>query len=221
MDSNSKIVPENFNINLDEKLKSLPTSPGVYLHKNKNGKIIYIGKAKNLRNRVRSYFQHSRHVDAKTKAMISKIDDFDFIVVDSEAEALILEDTLVKKHKPRYNILLKDDKSYPYIRVTNEEFPRIFSTRKIIKDGSKYFGPYTDVGHMKRILRVLRSVFLLRSCDFNLTKKESIMAKTMEELAPAEKTEQLTEAAKKLTVEDLQSIQEVLRNFFDNNQLTI
>lgn len=154
---------------LQEKLASLTTKPGVYLHKNKHDKIIYIGKAKNLRNRVRSYFQQGRPVDAKTKAMVSHIADFEVIVVDSEAEALILEDTLVKEHKPRYNILLKDDKSFPYVRITKEDFPRVFATRKIIRDGSKYFGPFTDVGHLKRILRALRTIFMLRSCDFNLT----------------------------------------------------
>jgi excinuclease ABC subunit C len=103
--------------------------------------VIYVGKAKNLRNRVRSYFQEAHIVDAKTKVMVSKIASLEVIVVDSEAEALILENTLIKKLKPRYNILLRDDKSFPYIRITNEEYPRIFSTRQQIRDGSKYFGP--------------------------------------------------------------------------------
>ncbi len=174
--SNRDIEFRDLDIKLSEKLKNIPTKPGVYLHKNENGKIIYIGKAKNLRNRVKSYFQQKKPVDAKTKAMVEKIADFDFIVVDSEAEALILEDTLIKKYKPRYNILLKDDKSYPYIRVTKEDYPRIFSTRKIIKDGSKYFGPYTDVGYMKKMLRVLRSIFLIRSCKYNLN-DENILKK--------------------------------------------
>jgi len=156
---------------ISDKLSSLPTSPGVYLHKDKNGKIIYIGKAKNLRNRVRSYFQQGRPADAKTKALVLKIADFEIIVVDSETEALILEDTLVKKHKPKYNILLRDDKSFPYVRVTKEEYPRIFPTRKIIRDGSKYFGPFTDVGHLKRVLRVIRTLFMLRSCDYYLTEE--------------------------------------------------
>ncbi|ROL59335.1 excinuclease ABC subunit C [Bacteroidetes/Chlorobi group bacterium ChocPot_Mid] len=160
---------EDEKIGLNEKLSSVPTNPGVYLHKDKNGKIIYVGKAKNLRNRVRSYFQQGRPMDAKTKALVSKIDDFEVIVVDSEAEAFILEDTLIKKHKPKYNILLRDDKSYPYVRVTKEDYPRLFPTRKLIRDGSRYFGPFTDVGHLKRILRVIRSLFMLRSCDYNLS----------------------------------------------------
>jgi excinuclease ABC subunit C len=164
---NKQRTTENFD--LKEKLKSIPTNPGVYLHKNKTGKIIYIGKAKNLRNRVRSYFQRGRPADAKTKAMITKIADFEVIVVDSEAEALILEDTLVKKYKPKYNILLRDDKSYPYVRVTKEDYPRVFATRKIVRDGSKYYGPFTDVGHLKRVLRAIRTIFMLRSCDYNLT----------------------------------------------------
>ncbi|MFC2130769.1 excinuclease ABC subunit UvrC [Bacteroidota bacterium] len=157
------------NTNLKEKLSSLPTNPGVYLHKNDKGKIIYIGKAKNLRNRVRSYFQQGRPADAKTKAMISKIADFEVIVVDSESEALILEDTLVKKHKPKYNILLRDDKSFPFVRVTKEDFPRVFATRTVIRDGSKYYGPFTDVRHLKRVLRVIRTIFMIRSCDYKLT----------------------------------------------------
>jgi excinuclease ABC subunit C len=155
------------------KIPDLPTNPGVYLYKNSAGKIIYVGKAKNLRNRVRSYFQKGKPADAKTKAMIYNIDDMDFIVTDSEAEALILEDNLIKKNKPRYNILLKDDKTYPYIRVTKELFPRIFSTRKIIRDGSKYIGPFTDAGQMKQLLKTVRTVFKIRSCNLNLT-EESI-----------------------------------------------
>lgn len=151
------------------KIPDLPTNPGVYIYKNSTGKIIYIGKAKNLRNRVRSYFQKGKPADAKTKAMIYNIDDMDFIVTDSEAEALILEDNLIKKNKPKYNIMLKDDKSFPYIRVTKEQFPRIFSTRKVIRDGSKYYGPFTEAGQMKQLLRTIRTVFKIRSCKLNIT----------------------------------------------------
>ncbi len=158
----------SFSEELVQKAASLPAQPGVYLHKNSIGKIIYVGKAKNLRNRVRSYFHQGKPVDAKTKAMVRKIDDFETIVVDSEAEALILEDTLIKKHKPRYNIMLKDDKSYPYVRVTNEAYPRIFSTRRLIRDGSKYIGPFTEVKHLKRLMRMIRTIIPLRSCNFNL-----------------------------------------------------
>ncbi len=156
---------------LKQKLAQVPTKPGVYLHKNSSGTIIYVGKAKNLRNRLRSYFQEGRIVDAKTKAMVSHIDDFDFLVVDTEDEAFILEDNLIKKHKPKYNILLRDDKTYPYIKVTSEEYPKIFPTRKVIKDGSKYFGPYSDVPSMKMMLRIIRSLFYVRSCNLKLTKQ--------------------------------------------------
>ncbi len=156
---------------LKQKLLEVPTKPGVYLHKNASGTIIYVGKAKNLRNRIRSYFQEGRIVDAKTKAMVSHIDDFDFLVVDTEDEAFILEDNLIKKHKPKYNILLRDDKTYPYIKVTNEEFSKILPTRKAIKDGSKYFGPYSEVPSMKMMLRIIRSLFYVRSCNLKLTKQ--------------------------------------------------
>ncbi len=158
----------NFPEELLDKISSVPTNPGIYIYRNSKGTIIYIGKAKNLRNRVRSYFQQGRPVDAKTKAMIGKIADFETIIVDSEAEALILEDTLVKKHKPRYNILLRDDKSYPYVRVTKEDYPRVFPTRYIVRDGSKYFGPFTDVRHLKRVMKVIRSLYRLRSCDYKI-----------------------------------------------------
>ena len=138
---------------LELKLAHLSTKPGVYQFKDKSGGIIYIGKAKSLRNRVRSYFQQSRKVDAKLSRLVSRIHDLEVIVTDSEVEALILEANLVKEHKPRYNINLKDDKSFPYIRVTNERFPRIFPTRKIIRDGSQYFGPYTDVQSMRMLFK--------------------------------------------------------------------
>lgn len=153
---------------LEEKLNNLPSKPGIYQYKNSAGKIIYIGKAKNLRNRVKSYFRNDRNKDAKTKAMIGKIADLELILVDSEAEALLLEDNLIKQFKPRYNILLKDDKTFPYIRVTNEAFPRIFPTRKVVRDGSKYFGPFTEVRHIKFLIRAIRTIFQIRSCNLNL-----------------------------------------------------
>ena len=169
IDDDENIEQEILPIALEEKLKNLPTKPGIYQYFNDEGKIIYIGKAKNLRSRVRSYFQSNRPRDAKTKALVVKIHDLEIIVVDSEAEALILENNLIKKHRPKYNILLKDDKTYPFIRITNEEYPKIFATRKVIRDGSKYFGPYTDVRYLKYILKTIRSIFLIRSCNLKLS----------------------------------------------------
>lgn len=153
------------NSELEHKLKNLPKEPGVYLYKNDKGKIIYIGKAKNLRNRVRSYF-HSSVDSPKTQIMVSKVADLEMIITNSEMEALILENNLIKQHKPRYNVNLKDDKSFPYIRITNEPYPQIFSTRTVVKDGSRYFGPYTDVKSMKNSLRMINKLFKIRSCKY-------------------------------------------------------
>jgi excinuclease ABC subunit C len=160
---------------LKAKLKDLPNSPGIYQFKNEKGKIIYVGKALNLKNRVRSYFHGSMN-SPKTIALVSKIEDLELIVTDNEIEALVLENNLIKEFKPRYNVNLKDDKSFPYIKVTNEFFPRIFSTRSIIKDGSKYFGPYTEVRNMKSSLRMINQIFKIRSCNLNIT-NESIEKK--------------------------------------------
>lgn len=156
---------------LKENLNSLPDKPGVYCFKDKNDKTIYIGKAKSIKHRVRSYFQNSAPFDQKTTIMISKVNDLETIVTDSEVEALILEANLVKEYKPKYNINLKDDKSYPYIRITNELFPKVFPTRKIIHDGSKYFGPYTDVKSMKHALKIIRKVFPICTCNYNITEE--------------------------------------------------
>ncbi len=153
------------NTQLENKLKNLPAEPGVYLYKNDKGKIIYIGKAKNLRNRVRSYF-HSSVDSPKTQIMVSKVADLEMIITNSEMEALILENNLIKQYKPRYNVNLKDDKSFPYIRITNEPYPQIFSTRTVVKDGSRYFGPYTDVKSMKNSLRMINKLFKIRSCKY-------------------------------------------------------
>jgi excinuclease ABC subunit C len=153
---------------LQFKLDNLPKSPGVYQFKNADGKIIYVGKAKNLRSRVRSYFQEKGTFDPKREILVSKITDLELVVTDSEVEALLLENNLIKEHTPRYNIRLKDDKSYPYIVVTNEAFPRIFPTRRIIRDGSRYYGPYTDVRAMHLMLRTMRGIFPIRSCDYRL-----------------------------------------------------
>ena len=150
---------------VQEKLKTLPDSPGVYLMKNSQGKIIYVGKAIVLKNRVRQYFQSNKNHSVKVRAMVAKIADFETIVTSSEVEALILECNLIKKHRPRYNVCLKDDKSYPYLKLTlNEDFPRVFITRRIIDDGSKYFGPYTNSQAVKDSLELLRKLFPLRTC---------------------------------------------------------
>ncbi len=153
-------------LDLQSKLDSLPTSPGVYHFKNKEGQILYVGKAVNLRNRVRQYFHTSRKHEPRIASMVAKISDLEIITTDSEVEALILEANLIKLHKPRYNVNLKDDKSYPYIVVTNEPYPRVFVTRRIIRDGSRYFGPYTDVTTMRAALKTVRDIFMIRSCNF-------------------------------------------------------
>lgn len=152
---------------LESKLEHLPDSPGVYQFKNNKGKTIYVGKAKNLKYRVKSYFQNAM-TSLKTAVLIKKIFDLELIITDSEIEALVLENNLIKEFKPRYNINLKDDKSFPYIKVTNEIFPRIFPTRRFIRDGSKYFGPYTNVRDMKSALRMINQIFKIRSCKLNI-----------------------------------------------------
>ncbi len=150
---------------VQEKLKTLPESPGVYLMKNAHGKIIYVGKAIILKNRVRQYFQSQKNHTVKVRTMVSKIADFETIVTASEVEALILECNLIKKYRPCYNISLKDDKSYPYLKLTlAEDFPRVFVTRRIVDDGSKYFGPFTNSQAVKDSLELLRKLFPLRTC---------------------------------------------------------
>ncbi len=148
-----------------EKLKLLPENPGVYIMKDVTGKIIYVGKAVVLKNRVRQYFQSQRNHTPKVRAMVAKVADFEFIMTASEVEALILECNLIKKHRPRYNISLKDDKSYPYVKVTlQDDFPRVFLTHRILKDGARYFGPYTNVTAVHESLKLLRRLFPLRNC---------------------------------------------------------
>ena len=158
------ITPDT--ISLSEKLESLPTGPGVYQHRDADGRVLYVGKAKNVRNRVRQYFQKARKTDPRMEVMTSKSADIEIIVTDSEVEALILESNLIKKLKPRYNVNLKDDKSYPYIVITNEPFPRVFVTRQIRRDGSRYFGPYTDVKNVRAALKAVRDIFMIRSCNY-------------------------------------------------------
>jgi len=163
------------NPELQNKLSNLPAKPGIYQFFNDKKKVIYVGKANNLRSRVKSYF-HSKNPDAKTEVLVSKIADLELVVTDSEVEALVLENNLIKELKPRYNVNLKDDKSFPFIKVTNEPYPRIFSTRRAIRDGSKYFGPYTSVKNMKAALRMINQVFKIRSCKFDIN-DESIAKK--------------------------------------------
>lgn len=162
--------PKIMNSKLEVNLKNLPAMPGVYQFLNKNGKVMYVGKAKNLKSRVKSYFLDNIS-SVKTQALVSKIDNLQVVVTDSELEALILENNLIKEFKPRYNVNLKDDKSFPFIKVTNELFPRIYPTRKATNDGAKYFGPYTDVRSMRGSLRMINQIFKIRSCKLDLTEK--------------------------------------------------
>ncbi|WP_041592188.1 excinuclease ABC subunit UvrC [Thermoanaerobacterium xylanolyticum] len=156
-------------MNIEEKLKLLPDKPGVYIMKDLSGKIIYVGKAVILKNRVRQYFQNQANQLPKVRTMVKHVADFEYIVTDTELEALILECNLIKKHKPKYNILLKDDKNYPYIKITvNEDYPRIVFTRKVDMDGAKYFGPYSSAFAVRETIKLLRHMFPLRSCNRNI-----------------------------------------------------
>ncbi len=152
---------------LDIQLKTLPNSPGVYQFFDAKGLIIYVGKAKNLKKRVSSYFTKT-HDNGKTRVLVKKIVDIKHIVVDTETDALLLENNLIKKYQPRYNVLLKDDKSYPWICIKNERFPRVFSTRRVIKDGSEYFGPYTSMKTVSTLLDLIKGLYQLRTCNFDL-----------------------------------------------------
>ncbi len=154
-----------------DKLKDLPTAAGIYIHKNAAGKIIYVGKAKNLRSRVRQYFQSSRNLDPKTRNLVKLIADFEFIVVDNEVEALVLESNLIKKHKPRFNVLLKDDKSYPHLKLTNETFPKVVITRRIVRDGSHYYGPFLPAVLARKTLNLVNRAFQLRTCEIEIDGK--------------------------------------------------
>ena len=154
-----------------DQLKNLPTLPGVYQFKNKDDKILYIGKAKNLKNRLRSYFQNKKNQSSKTISMMRNAHSFDWIIVKNEIEALLTEANLIKKYRPKYNVLMKDDKTYPYIQITKEPYPQVLLTRKIKKDGSKYFGPYTDSKRLRTILKVMHKVFPIRSCSYFIDDK--------------------------------------------------
>ena len=156
------------------RLSALATAPGVYLMKGAEGKILYVGKAISLRSRVRSYFQAQRHRDSKTRELVRHIVDFEVIRTDTATEALILENELIKKHLPKYNVMLKDNKSFPYIRITNEEWPRVISTRLIVKDGSRYFGPYTSAGSAYKTINLLNRLFPYRKCDKKITGADEV-----------------------------------------------
>lgn len=161
--------------NIDEELKKLPDSPGVYIMKDIHNEIIYVGKAISLKNRVRQYFQSSRGKSPKTNALVENIAEFEYIIVDNEIEALILESNLIKKHKPKYNVLLRDDKSYPYIKVTtNEKYPRVIKTRRVLKDGAKYFGPYPSGYAVNDTLEIIRNLYPIRTCNLSLSGNKDI-----------------------------------------------
>ncbi|MDH3322154.1 MAG: excinuclease ABC subunit UvrC, partial [Flavobacteriaceae bacterium] len=155
-------------MNLEVQIKSLPDAPGVYQYYNKEGKIIYVGKAKNLKKRVASYFTKN-HENGKTRMLVKKIADIKHIVVETETDALLLENNLIKKYQPRYNVLLKDDKTYPWICIKKEPFSRVFLTRNVIKDGSEYFGPYTSVRTARALLSLIKELYPLRTCAYNLS----------------------------------------------------
>jgi excinuclease ABC subunit C len=161
---------------LKETLASVPTKPGVYQFKNKDDEIIYIGKAKNLRSRVRSYFQKNKYQTPKNQSMIKRIENVEWIVVRSNVEALLTEANMIKEVQPKYNIDLKDDKSFPFIRISDEPYPQVLLTRKIEKDGSKYFGPYTDVKNLRYSLKALHKIFPVRSCSYYMD-DDSVAAK--------------------------------------------
>ena len=157
---------ENYNFDIQEELKKLPAKPGVYIMHDEKDDIIYIGKAVSLKNRVRQYFQSSRNKGAKIEQMVTHIARFEYIITDSELEALVLECNLIKEHRPKYNTMLKDDKSYPFIKVTvNEEFPRVLFARRMKKDKCKYFGPYTSAGAVKDVIELVRKLYMVRSCN--------------------------------------------------------
>lgn len=156
---------------LRQLLKSVPTKPGVYQYYDKEGTILYVGKAKNLKNRVSSYFNKNKHESGKTHLLVKRIADIRYIVVDTEQDALLLENSLIKKYQPRYNVMLKDDKTYPWICIKNERFPRIFSTRRLIKDGSEYFGPFTSVKVVRSLLELAKQLYPLRTCNYALSEE--------------------------------------------------
>ena len=151
---------------IQENLRSLPDLPGVYLHKDRDGRILYVGKARSLKKRVRQYFQSTRGQDPKVRALVSHIAEFEYIVTRTEMEALLLESSLIKRHMPQYNVLLRDDKTFPYIKVTLQEpWPRLLKTRRVSDDGARYFGPYTDAAAVNELIELLSGLYRLKRCS--------------------------------------------------------
>lgn len=159
---------------LEQKLAALPTQPGVYLMKGAGGEVLYVGKARSLRPRVRSYFQEGQPLSPRIAALVKKIVTLDYILTDSELEALILESNLIKEHRPRYNVRLRDDKEYPYLKLTAELYPRLVEVRQVEKDGGRYFGPFADAGAMRRTEQLVRQIFRLRTCSYHLIGNDNL-----------------------------------------------
>src|SRR5512138_3696140 len=162
---------EEYFSHLDSIIRVLPNKPGVYQYYDDKNKIIYVGKAKDLKKRVSSYFTKINSVSGKVQMLVRKIADIRYIVVNTEQDALLLENNLIKKYRPRYNVALKDDKTFPWICIRNEPFPRVYSTRHVVNDGSQYFGPYANVRLMNTLLDLVRQLYPLRTCNLNLTEK--------------------------------------------------
>ena len=163
-------MKEEKNNHLRSLIRSLPSGPGVYRYLDEDGKVIYVGKAKNLKKRVSSYFT-KKHTSGKLRLLVKKIADIEFVVTETERDALFLENNLIKKYQPRYNVQLKDDKSFPWLCIKNEPFPRIFPTRNLVKDGSEYYGPYASVKMMRTMLDMIRQLYPVRTCSLRLTQK--------------------------------------------------
>lgn len=161
-------IPEK----LQQKLDTLPSAPGVYIMRNAKNKVIYVGKAVKLSSRVRSYYHASAQEDSKTRRLVAMVADIEWILTETEVEALILEANLIKKHRPRYNVRLKDDKRYPYLKITNDAYPKILITRRMERDGGRYFGPYTSTRALRETLDLLRRLFPYRTCDRDITGKD-------------------------------------------------
>ena len=162
------------NATVESKLKQIPPGPGVYMYKDAEGQPIYVGKAKALRNRVRTYFQESRDLDQRKDSMMDYIEDVEFIMTDTEGEALALENNLIKQYKPKYNVLLRDDKTYPFIKLTiNEPYPRAHITRRVRKDGALYFGPFFPAGLARKTLKLIERYFMIRNCTISIDGKRS------------------------------------------------